>query len=285
MKLLVATSYSELTDAILDQLSAAAEGAGGVFNLTFVETVDDLVKELKNNTHDFIIAEYSVDGTDIWRLAKLINSTQLAAHSLPLYLIKDTTEIEIPLILAKEHDFISVFLADLRQVLQSAYERNLSIGYVRGPKPPDKPTLLIIEDDEDAAFFTYHALKDSYDIDIAADGESGLEQWRKKHHELVLLDYMLPGIKGDAVLVNMMEVDKNQPVIIMTAYDRPERNLNMMLNGASEYLCKPFELPGLKTLCQTILNRAKLIYQAHYTDAKSQTLRNLFWLLSVTARV
>jgi len=186
----------------------------------------------------------------------------------------------VPLLLAKEHNFKWVTLADLAQTLHSAYEHNLSTGYVRGRQPPEKPTLLIIEDDADAAFFAYNALKDSNTIDIASDGESGLDLWNQKRHELVLLDYMLPGLKGDAVLVKMMDVDKNQPVIIMTAYDRPDRNQNMMLNGASEYLCKPFELPDLRTQCQAILNRAKLIYQAHYTDAKNQSLRNLLWVLN-----
>ncbi|WP_262965443.1 response regulator transcription factor [Methylobacter psychrophilus] len=276
MKLLVASSYSETADALQDQLTLSNIKG----DLTFVETVDDLINELKKDIHDFIITEYSIDGADIWRLANLINSTQLAAHTLPLFLIKDTCETEIPLLLAKEHAFKVVSLAELGQVLPPTYEHNLSTGYVRGRKPPEKRTLLIIEDDEDAAFFAYNALNDCYVIDIASDGESGLELWKKKRHELVLLDYMLPGIKGDGVLVNMMAIDKNQPVIIMTAYDRPERNQNMMLNGASEYLCKPFNLTDLRSQCQAILNRAKLIYQAHYTDTKNQTLRNQLWLLN-----
>ena len=276
MKLLVASSYSGTAESLQDPLTLAGIKA----DLTFVETVDDLVKELKNDTHNFIIMDYSVDGADIWQLSKLLNSAPLAAHTLPIYLVNDTCETEIPLILAKEHGFKGISLTDLGSTLQTAHDHNLSIGYVRGRQSPEKPTLLIIEDDTDAAFFAYHALKDQYDIDIASDGESGLDLWINKRHELVLLDYLLPGIKGDAVLVKMMAVDKNQPVIIMTAYDRPERNQNMMLNGASEYLCKPFDLPDLRAQCQTLLNRAKLIYQAHYTDTKSQTLRNLLWVLN-----
>ncbi len=276
MKLLVASSYSGTAESVQDPLTLAGIKA----ELTFVETVDDLVKELKNDTHTFIITDYSVDGADIWQLSKLLNSTPLAAHTLPIYLINDTCETEIPLILAKEHGFKGVSLTDLGSTLQTAHDHNLSTGYVRGRQSPEKPTLLIIEDDTDAAFFAYHALKDQYAIDITSDGESGLDLWLNKRHELVLLDYLLPGIKGDAVLVKMMAVDKNQPVIIMTAYDRPERNQHMMLNGASEYLCKPFDMPELRAQCQSLLNRAKLIYQAHYTDTKSQTLRNLLWVLN-----
>jgi DNA-binding response OmpR family regulator len=276
MKLLVASSYSGTAESLQDPLTLAGIKA----DLTFVETVDDLVKELKNDTHDFIITDYSVDGADIWQLSKLINSAPLAEHALPIFMINDTCETEIPLILAKEHAFKGVSLTDLGSTLQAAHAYNLNTGYVRGRQSPDKPTLLIIEDDTDAAFFAYHALKDQYDIDIVSDGESGLDLWINKRHELVLLDYLLPGIKGDAVLIKMMAVDKNQPVIIMTAYDRPERNQNMMLNGASEYLCKPFDLLDLRAQCQSLLNRAKLIYQAHYTDAKNQTLRNLLWVLN-----
>jgi len=94
MKLLVASNYSETIDALQDQL--ALSNIKGY--LTLVETVDDLVNELKKDIHDFIISEYSIDGADIWRLAKLINLTQLAAHTLPLYLINDTCETEIPLL-------------------------------------------------------------------------------------------------------------------------------------------------------------------------------------------
>jgi DNA-binding response OmpR family regulator len=182
-------------------------------------------------------------------------------------------------VLAKEYLFKITPLMQLPHTLQTAHQHNYSTGYRRGPVPSDKPSILLIEDDEDAAEVVYQALKDGYIIDRASDGGQGLALWTNKRHELVLLDYMLPGLKGDEVLAQIMEVDKNQPVLVMTAYDRPEYNKNFLLNGASQYLSKPFTLANLRTQCQIIINKAKLIYQIHYTDTKFNQLSNLVYEL------
>jgi DNA-binding response OmpR family regulator len=275
MKIIVASSDNEISNTIADQFTASGIQA----NLSVVEVTDDFIEELRSDNFDFIITDYSFDGIDIWQLSKVINSTQLAAHALPLYLIKETCDTEIPLILAKEYLFQITPLMELPHTLQAAYQHNHNTGYLRGPVPTDKPNILVIEDDEDAAEFVYLALKDSYDIDRTIDGEQGLALWTKKRHDLVLLDYMLPVIKGDEVLARIMAVDKNQPVVIMTAYDRPEYNKNFLLNGASQYLPKPFTLADLRTQCATIINKAKLIYQSHYTDMKINNLTNLVYEL------
>ena len=52
-----------------------------------------------------------------------------------------------------------------------------------------------------------------------------------------------------------------------------------LLNGASEYLCKPFTVVDLKDRCQVILCRAKLMYQTHYLTAELEKLGHLLWLL------
>ena len=269
MKIIVASSDNEIITAISNSFAACSA------KLSVVETTDDFIEELKSDNFDFIIADYSFDGIDIWQLAKLMNSTQLVAHALPLYLIEETCDTEIPLVLAKEYLFQIMPLIQLPQTLKAAYQHNHDKGYLRGPAPSDKPTILLIEDDEDAAEFIHLALKDNYKIDRAIDGEQGLALWKSKRHELVLLDYMLPGLKGDEVLARMMTIDKNQPVIVMTAYDRAEYNKNFLLNGASQYLPKPFTLVELRTQCATIISKAKLIYQIHYTDTKFNTLSNL----------
>jgi glycosyltransferase involved in cell wall biosynthesis len=99
--------------------------------------------------------------------------------------------------------------------------------------------------------------------------------WKKKRHDLILLDYMLPGRKGDEVLSEIMDVDKNQPIIVMTAFDKPEYNKDFILNGASQYLPKPYTLMELRAQCVSQINKAKLIYQDYYHDQKQKKLRNL----------
>ena len=276
MKLLIASSLDEIKAAIRNKL--AAEGIKS-HQITFVNTVDKFVKALKSDTYNFIIAEYAMGGTDIWQLAKLINASPLSAHALPLFLIEETCELEIPGLLAREHSFKVISLNELGGVLSSAYHDNLSIGYERRRVASGKHNLLIIEDDEDAAHSAFHALKDSYTIDIARDGLSGYTLWENKRHDLVLLDLMLPVMNGDVVLNKIMAVDELQPVIIITGHDRAYNSKDLLLTGASEYLCKPFSMSTLKTQCEAILIRAKLIYQTHYTSTKLKTLTNLIWVL------
>jgi DNA-binding response OmpR family regulator len=189
----------------------------------------------------------------------------------PVYLISETCDTEVPVILAKEHNFQTISINDLVETLQMAH----CTGYVRGQRGQVKASVLVIEDDEDASEIVYEALKNDYDVDRATDGELGLALWKKKRHDLILLDYMLPGRKGDEVLSEIMDVDKNQPIIVMTAFDKPEYNKDFILNGASQYLPKPYTLMELRAQCVSQINKAKLIYQDYYHDQKQKKLRNL----------
>ncbi|MDO8941074.1 MAG: response regulator [Methylicorpusculum sp.] len=276
MKLLIASSYYAMNEALIEQLSDIVEQR---HDMVFVSTVDEILKELVTDAYDFIITEYAVDGMDIWQLAKLINSKQLSVHALPVVLLKETCQSYIPLILAKEHRFSVVSLDELADTLKTTYARIQQSNPDRSISTLDKPTLIIIEDDPDAAYSATCALKGAFDIDTASDGLAGLELWLSKRHDLVLLDYMLPMLTGDKVLEKMMAVDKNQPVIIITAFGQAHIHQNFILNGASEFLSKPFSIQDLRELCQTVLTRSKLIYQAHYEDTRVHTLRNLFWVL------
>jgi len=275
IKLLVATSNQGITNALRESLSQT----GMIPVLTEAATIDELEKELKANAHHCIITEYTLGVTDIWDMAKLVNSSHLSAHSLPIYLLSDGLQEEVPVLLAKEHGFKPIVLAALGETLKADHETNARVGYTRGPRCHEKPTLLAIEDNEDAAELVRYHLKDSYLVDIAHTGEDALSLWDAKRHDLVLLDYMLPGMQGDEVLEHLMRIDPNQPVIIMTAYDVEDRYKDLLLNGASEYLCKPFEHDQLKERCRAILSRAKLNYQVAYTAAKMEKVGRLIWLL------
>jgi CheY-like chemotaxis protein len=276
MKLLVASNFSRTSKAIHKSLSKSGINIDGI---TVVITVDDLLNELKTDSYHFIITQYCIDGADIWQLSKLINSAQFSAHCLPIYLLEESCETDIPPILAKEHGFKVVALEHLGEILTAAHAHNQAVGYRRGCENSPKNRLLIIDDDEDAAFFAFHSLKDEYEVDMAFDGLTGYKLWKNKRHELVLLDLMLPVMMGDIVLEKIMEIDENQPIIIITGHDKPDNHKEFLLNGASEYLCKPYTMADLKVQCQTILNQAKLIYQTYYLRTKIDSLGSLFWLL------
>lgn len=272
LSIIVAVSYYSIKDDLKPQLDLNHIQA----KITHVTTLEQLENELIKNTHDFIITEYTLSNADIWKVATLVNSNQLSKYAIPIYLIKDDVGVDIPGFLAKEQGFKVVELGGLGAILRNDYLENQSHGKVGGLKRPN--SLLAIEDDEDAAELIRFNLSDIYQIDIAHTGEAGLDLWRAKRHDLILLDYNLPSMQGDKVLEEIISLDKNQPVIIMTAYDLPDRNRDMIMHGASEYLCKPFEMDVLKERCQKILSKARHIYHLSYSDSKLESLGNLLWL-------
>lgn len=274
MNALVVTDPFSDTTAIQTQMAAAGFEADAV---VYVTSVVALMDALLTRRCDVIVTEYAVASMDIWRLSTLINSMRFSAPSRAIFLLKETCEIDIPLLLAKEYGFTVVSIDDLAGTLTAV--REPGNGRFGGAMNPARHSVLIIEDDKDASLTAYHALKDLYDVDVADDGLSGYAHWEARHHDLVLLDLMLPKLSGEDILSKMMEINKHQSVIIVTALDKPRLQNKLLLNGASEYLCKPFSLDALKTLCQKLLNKSKMLHQAHYAEAKLNAIRNRVWLL------
>jgi DNA-binding NtrC family response regulator len=94
---------------------------------------------------------------------------------------------------------------------------------------------------------------------LAYTGEAGLELWNVRWHELVLLDLMLPGIKGDEVLKAILAVNPAQPVIIITAYGSLDRHQSLMLDGAVDFLPKPYKVMQLRQACERALRHKEFV--------------------------
>lgn len=268
MNLLIASGLSGIKESIEFQLTTSNEGE--VDYIHYVETAKDIMDSLSAKNYDFVITGYIVDGIDVWKLSKLINSSRHKSGDHRLIIIKETCEIEIPSILAKEYKFSIESLDNIIHTLNS---------YKLESNPSSLNSLLIIEDDEDASITARHALQDIYDVDYAIDGEAGYDLWLKKRHDLILLDLMLPKMSGEEVLDKIMTLNNNQSVIIVTAINKTEIQNKLLINGASEYLCKPFSLTDLRLLCQALLNKSKLFHQQQYLDEKINKIRNDVWLI------
>lgn len=272
INLLIATYYNDVTEPLKAQLS----GVGFHLELTLVSSLDEMEKELLSDRHHGLVTEFTFCGFDIWEIAKWLHSEQLSAHLIPIFLVKDGLEAEMAPYLAKSYGINPLNRSALGQGI---YQALTSKGGSLCEREKYTPTVLVIDDDERSIELMTYYLKDGYEVVGAGTGESGLSLWRQSRHDLVFLDYMLPGLQGNEVLAAIMAEDRNQTVIVMTAFDAPERCKNLILNGASEYLSKPFDFNSLPELCRTLLERARMSYQMHYAEAKASTLRNLVWLL------
>lgn len=139
----------------------------------------------------------------------------------------------------------------------------------------EKPTVLIVEDEILAAQAAAAALEKFYRVEIACDGESALKVWREKHHQLVLLDLMLPGISGLETLSAMMAERPEQVVIVLTALDAPEKHQELVLAGASDFVSKGVDMHTLPELCAGALRARQCIRNVEKSRAEATHMAEL----------
>ena len=123
-------------------------------------------------------------------------------------------------------------------------------------------SILIVEDDlEIQSLIAYFFTKEGYDIETATDGLDGLKKLRKSHHELVVLDLMLPNLDGKnfAKIVKDMPEEYGDPKIIMvTAKTEIEDVLEGLTIGADDYIKKPFDPRELVLRAKKLLSEKKV---------------------------
>ncbi len=121
--------------------------------------------------------------------------------------------------------------------------------------------ILLIEDALDLAQLIRRELEgQGYQIQHAADGRQGLELFASSHPDLVILDWMLPGIDGLEVLRRIRSASP-VPVLMLTARNEEiDRVLGLEI-GADDYMTKPFSLRELSARVHAMLRRIEHIQQ------------------------
>ena len=112
--------------------------------------------------------------------------------------------------------------------------------------------LLVIEDEAKTAKFLRKGLGEAgFVVDVACDGQDGLELAKNVEFDLIILDIMLPGLDGWQVLTGLRQAGKNTQVLLLTARDAVHERVRGFELGADDYLVKPFafsELLGARTI-------------------------------------
>lgn len=117
--------------------------------------------------------------------------------------------------------------------------------------------ILIIEDEPKAAEYLRQGLSESgYTVEVAHSGTDGLHAAANGDHSLIVLDVMLPGIDGFAVL-SALRTSRQVPVLMLTARDRLDDKVRGFELGADDYLVKPFQFPELLARVRTLLKRGQ----------------------------
>lgn len=117
--------------------------------------------------------------------------------------------------------------------------------------------ILVIEDEPKAAEYLRQGLAESgYTVEVAHNGTDGAHAAVNGDHDLVILDVMLPGLNGFAVL-SALRTSKQVPVLMLTARGMTDDKVRAFDLGADDYLVKPFEFPELLARVRALLKRGQ----------------------------
>lgn len=117
--------------------------------------------------------------------------------------------------------------------------------------------ILVVEDEPKAAEYLRQGLAESgYTVEVALNGMDGLHSAANGDHDLVILDVMLPGVDGFAIL-SALRTSRQVPVLMLTARGTTDDKVRGFDLGADDYLVKPFQFPELLARVRALLKRGQ----------------------------
>lgn len=120
--------------------------------------------------------------------------------------------------------------------------------------------ILIVEDESDIAeLMCLHLKREGWEVDHVENGEDALKKMQSTVYQLLILDWMLPGISGLELCKKLRTEKKVQPVtpiLMVTARAQTSDIVVGLEVGADDYLTKPFEIPELLARVRALLRRA-----------------------------
>jgi len=129
--------------------------------------------------------------------------------------------------------------------------------------------ILVVEDEQGISSFLEDGLREEgFTVDVAADGTTGLQMALTDQYDLLLIDWMLPGITGLDISKKVRANDSVVPIIFVTARDTLEDTIAGLQSGANDYLKKPFHF-------EELLERIKVQLRPRYTDGRKLSIGDI----------
>lgn len=140
--------------------------------------------------------------------------------------------------------------------------------------------VLVVEDEKKVASFIKRGLEEeSYSVDVAYDGEEGLEMASSNPYDVILMDLMLPKKDGLSVIRELREKDIVTPVLCLTAKDAVEDIVEGLDTGSDDYLTKPFAFGELLARVRALLRRTSKDRGAeiYFADLRLDPVSHKVW--------
>ncbi|MEQ9569448.1 MAG: response regulator, partial [Longimicrobiales bacterium] len=162
--------------------------------------------------------------------------------------------------------------ASLEPVAPGRVPDGLAIEGSAGDAATDRPTILVVEDNDELRAYLRRHLADHYRVVEAANGVVGLQAARAEVPDLILCDVMMPEMDGDE-LCRAVRADPELaylPLIMVTARASRASRLSALKGGADDYLVKPFDPEELRVRVHNALASRKRL--AERLGAQGQVL-------------
>jgi len=119
--------------------------------------------------------------------------------------------------------------------------------------------ILVVDDERsNRDILTQELTYRRYAVDTARNGSEALHKLESARHDLIVLDYMMPGLSGVDVLKELRKREDDTPVVMITAYGTVDRAVEAMKEGAYDFITKPFEPEHVALVVQKALDRHRL---------------------------
>ena len=129
----------------------------------------------------------------------------------------------------------------------------------------EEPVRILVVDDEeiirDLLFDTFSTV--GYHVKTAKDGNDAIKQIENEPFEIVITDLRMPGLNGMELLNQILKINTDICVLVMTAHSTVESAVSAMKLGAYDYVRKPFELDEMKIIVEKAVERQRLMRNSH----------------------
>lgn len=137
----------------------------------------------------------------------------------------------------------------------------------------EKPTLLVVDDEEGPRQSLKIVFKDDYNILLANDGTAAIELARKNKIQVAILDILMAGMSGVDLLKHLKEINPAIEVIMLTAYETIETARQALRYGACDYLNKPFDIPTMRAAVARAVEKHRVAADIQQTNQRLHQLQ------------
>jgi len=134
-----------------------------------------------------------------------------------------------------------------------------------------KIRILLVEDDYNLGFVIQDKLKDEgFEVHLCTDGVEGLKKFNEMDFQMCIFDVMMPKKDGFTLARDIRKVNKNVPILFLTAKNQTEDRIEGFKAGGDDYLTKPFSTEEFMLRVKAILKRVNLVEEQE--EPKSFTI-------------